>query len=414
MKKKSKNIAMKMLFVTALTVAGVFGQAFGQYSSIRPEADTLNTLFRLPVDIRSGDMITGSVTEYKKNITGDYNASSSRLEGIVLEIEGKQTKLSNRLFSFLVAAGVTSIPFLLKNSAGQIIERGQIPLGSSNLFNPGQQSSSWISQTGQTVFTKGTQFIPEPVCQPGRVLTVAGPFDGNAANTSISLGGQPCEIIAESPRMSYVQVPQNAEAGASNLTIEENNNKEENKVNVAILNLSANKTTLHKGEKATIKVTVNGLQSLKEGNDCKVDITNLSPSVVRFVNAEGNKISQTIPSSLKGNYTFSLKIIAVTQGDYVVEGLLFCTPSPLESDREFEKEVSIEGDDMKLIQLLQDLNRRKDYSYGAHGGMPDATAAWLWKRIVVVMNKLHAMGWDPDPADPNFLVKPGYPKQPVR
>jgi len=271
--------------------------------------------FRFPKDIRSGDRITGTVVEEKTSSKEADNKYSSTLEGMVIEIDGKQTKLSNRIFSFLVPAGITSLPFLLKNSAGQVLEQGQIPINS--YFD-----TRWQEPVGGL----GYKFAPEAVGQPGKTLRVTGSFDGNAANTNVSLGGQNCEVIAESNRMSIVQVLQNATAGVSNLKVEENNIKEEHTINIAKLNLSANKTTLRKGEKATITVTVSGLQGLKEDYECKVDITNLSPATVRFKSSTGNSMSHPIPSGQTGDYKFSFSIVGVTQGNYTLEGLLLCTP----------------------------------------------------------------------------------------
>ena len=160
--------------------------------------------------------------------------------------------------------------------------------------------------------------------QPGQALRVTGTFDGNAANTNVSLNGQTCEIIAESPRENFTQVPQNATAGVSNLSITENNIKEEHTINVAVLNLSANKTNLRKGEKTTITVSVSGLEGVEKGNDCKVEITNLSPSVVSMKSTDGNTISRAIPQGVTGDYKFTFSIVGVTQGNYALEGILFC------------------------------------------------------------------------------------------
>ena len=325
MKKKSTNAVINMLAITIMAVAATFNSAFCQEPAIDNDliiysmsvSPVQKVQFRLPQDIRSGDIITGTVIEEKKSTKEEVNKTSSTLEGTVIEIDGKQTKLSNRIISFLVPAGITSLPFLLKNSAGQVIEQGQIPINS--YFD-----TRWQEPVGGL----GYKFAPEVLGQPGKTLRVTGSFDGNAANTNVSLNSQACEIIAESPRMSYVQVTQNATAGISNLTVNENNIKEEHKINIAKLNLSANKTTLRKGEKATITVTVSGLQGLKEGTNCKVDITNLSPATVRFKSNTGNGISHPIPSGLKGDYTFSFNIVGVTQGNYVLEGLLYYTPAP--------------------------------------------------------------------------------------
>jgi hypothetical protein len=420
MKKKNTNAVIKMLGITLIAVIAILQPAFSQKDgdtknvtqkkddkgkgsgcgssencfdvNIVPSSDKQVKL-RLPLDIRSGDVITGSVIEEKKSATAVNNNSSSIIEGVVIEIDGKQTKLGDRLFKFLVPAGITSLPFLLKNSAGQVLEQGQIPINS--YFD-----TRWQEPVGGL----GYKFAPEALGQPGKTLRVTGSFDGNAANTNISLNGQACEIIAESPRQINFLVPENATTGSANLKVEENNIKEEHKVNIAKLNLSANKTTLRKGQKATITVTVSGLESLKDGYECKVDINNLTPEIVIFKNKPGNSIRQTIPSGLTGDYTFTLSIVGVTQGDYVVEGLLFCRPNPLKPLDEFGDDVFVEFNDDVLFDILRELNRAKDNDYTMSGGKPGPNAAWLWERIEVVMKQLRNLGWEPDPHDANYMV----------
>ena len=274
--------------------------------------------FRFPKDIRWGDMITGSVIEEQKNNAGEVNKTSSKLEGAVIEIDGKQTKLSSRLISFLVPAGIASLPFLIKNSAGQVIEQGQIPVGNVSYID-----------TRELEPAPATKFSPEPLGQPGHVLKTAGSFDGNAANTNISLNGQSCESIAESPRENFTQVSQNATTGPANLTITENNVTEEHTINVAALNLNTNKSNLRRREEATITTTVSGLQGMPTGNDCRVEIANLSPSVVSIKGTSGNTVSRDIPQGITGDYKYTFKIVGVTQGNFALEGSLYCVPGPV-------------------------------------------------------------------------------------
>ncbi len=323
MKKRTTNSVIKMISTTAIAVIAMLNPAFCQ---VQAAVSGINTYavavpgqqvnFRLPKDIRSGDMITGTVVE---NRLLPYNKASSTIEGTVIEINGKQTKLSKRLISFVVPAGLTAIPFVLKNTAGQVIAHGQIPVSISNTsILSALQSSQPVSHSAQT-------FFPEAVAQPGQVLRVSGSFDGDAANTNVALNGQACEIIAESPRMSYVEVPKNATAGVSNLSIEEHTTKEEHKVNVAVLNLSASKTTLHKGEKATITVMVSGLEGLQENNNgLKLSLENQSPQTVSFMNENNSVIINNIntKSVSNGRYEFSTRIIAQTSGVYSISANL--------------------------------------------------------------------------------------------
>jgi hypothetical protein len=341
MKKNLTNYAIKMMGFTIVAFAAMLKPAFCQKPAIDNDLITYSMAvssnqqvkFRLPSDIRPGDRITGSVVEEKKNNTGEVNKASSRLEGVVIEIDGKQTKLSNRLFSFIVPAGIASLPFLLKNSAGEIIEQSQIPIGIYSYFD-----DRWQEPVGGL----GAKFSPEAIAQPGQPLKVTGSFDGNAANTNISLNGQACESIAESPRANFTQVTQNATAGVTNISISENNVTEEHKINIATLNLTANKTNLLKGGKATVNVTINGLENLKaEKINYKLSLENLSPQTISFLKESGNVITKEINTgSIKnGTYEFSTRIIALTTGVFTVSANL-TAPEKSDCQLTYEKEMA--------------------------------------------------------------------------
>ncbi|MEO7264696.1 MAG: IPT/TIG domain-containing protein [Ferruginibacter sp.] len=319
MKRNLENYAKKLLPMIVIAVTAIISPAFGQVPA--PDFDTYpmqvspdqQLRFRLPNNIRSGDMITGTVMEEKKDNAGGMKKNAATLEGMVIEIDGKQTKLSNRIFSFLVPAGITSIPFLLKNAEGQIIEYGQIPVFSQSVNNI------------QNI-VNGMNFNPDVICQPGEPLNIHGNFDGNATNTKVTINNIPCEIIAESPRQTIVEIPQNTVAGKATIKIEEQNKKEEHTVNVAVINLSAKKTNLLKGEKTTIRVTVAGLENLDlNNNNFTVELTNQSPQIIAFTKESRNTITKIIEqSSIKqGKFEFTTGIIATTSGSFVVGAILF-------------------------------------------------------------------------------------------
>ena len=319
MKRNLKNCAKKLLRIILIAVTTIINPAFGQVPA--PDFDIYpvkispdeQVRFRLPKDIRSGDMITGTITEEKKNNAGDMKKNTPTLEGVVIEIDGKQTKLSTRIFSFIVPAGLASLPFLLKNSSGQIIERGQILILPQAINN---------IQTA----SNGMNFNPDFICQPGEPLTIPGNFDGNSSNTNVSINNIPCKIIAESPRQAVVEIPQNTAAGKGSIKIEGQQKKGEHTVNVAVINLTANKTNLLKGQKTTIRVTVDGLENLDlEKNHYRVELTNQSPGIVSFTKEPGNTITKSIDnSSIKnGKFEFTTGIIATTSGSFAVAAVLF-------------------------------------------------------------------------------------------
>lgn len=329
MKKQLKNVVVRLFtlaIIGSLTLGNkIYCQVPAPDFVILPVLANPQVKIILPDDIRPGDIISGSVIADEKPQTATGSINSSSLQGAVIEIDGKQTRLSDKLFTFLVPAGLSSIPFLLKNSTGQVIDRGQIPVRPSSLpLQTQQQSPFWVSHPEKAALIKAEKFVPQPVLQPSQISTITGFFDGNASNTSVSLADKSASILAESPRQSFVRVP-DVDAGSSILTVRENTNSEQYKVHVAKLNLAASKTTLRKGEKATIKVTVSGLEGLRNSQDYKVEITNQAPATVSIKQQEGNKLSRNVPAEVTGNYSFTFSIVGLTGGDYSLSGVLYCS-----------------------------------------------------------------------------------------
>ncbi len=328
MKKYLTNQVTKMLSLTAIAFIAMLSPAFSQEPVI--EKGLINyTLIvspdqkvkvRLPLDIRSGDRITGTVVDETKNKPIGPGKASATLQGVVIEIDGKKTQVNDGVLSFLVPAGLTSMPFLLKNAAGEVIDLGQIPIGTMMGFADNKPLGP-------------VRFKPAPVCQPDEPLTIDGNFDGNASNTTVNLGGLPCDVIAESPRTSYVQVPQTAENGPQKLTVNENKTTSEHQVNVVDLNLTADKVKLKRSETATVEVKVTGLEGLEPENECKIEVTNRTPSVVRIVESkdkkgkEEDKIEKTVPPNPPSEYKFTFKVVGVTRGAYSIDAVLKCPPN---------------------------------------------------------------------------------------
>lgn len=48
---------------------------------------------------------------------------------------------------------------------------------------------------------------------------------------------------------------------------------------------------------------------------------------------------------------------------------------------------------LDLLRILMDLNRRKDFDYASHGGVPGPDSPWLWERIQAIMDELESRGW---------------------
>ena len=211
----------------------------------------------LPDAIRPGDRISGTVIAEPAGKTEQERATNSaELSGIVVEIaDSKQTpweKNENGLkamIQFGLTEGKTA-SVLLKSKTGAVISN--IPLK--------VQSVSMTMQA--TSLSTANDYQLPTMGQQDRPVEIMGPFDGNAGNTNVSINGQPCEIIAESPRMVVFKSPMDV-TGPTQISIKEGIVGNTGEYRSVGINLTSAKTKLIKGEKTTINVSISGLQGLK-------------------------------------------------------------------------------------------------------------------------------------------------------
>ena len=261
---------------------------------------------KVPNIIRPGDQISGSVVT---------KPNSSTLQGAVVDVENNKTNVKDKIFKFIVPAGLASIPFLIKNEKGETLGMTEIPVNRPNIPTPGNHVTLPPRQIEITPPHAPGSFAPMNYCQPGEPLTINGFFDGNASNTKVSINNIPCEIITESNTASFVNIPVTLTAGRASLTIQEGGVTQTMPIQVITTNLSANKTTLTKAAKAEIKFTVSGLDGLKlADNHFKMQLTNQSPSNISFNSETGNIITRNITESdvKNGVYNFTTTVTGIS------------------------------------------------------------------------------------------------------
>lgn len=253
----------------------------------------------LPDDIRSGDIITGTViaepngaTEKEKNrnrvLLQKYNVNA----GAVI------TPVSNqrRPIKFIIKEFESTLISLSDNKTAAI---GSFPV-------------SIISNTPPqpTTITVPTHAIT------GSALRITGPFDGDATNTKCLMDEKEMEILAESPHQTICLMPPTT-SGPHSIEVEEKGSTTKKKISAVNLDLSAPKTNLLKGEKTTIKVAVAGLEGI--ASSVKLIVTNTSPSTINLSGGNTQVINIT-PSQVGSNGTYSqtLEVQSLTTGNFTV------------------------------------------------------------------------------------------------
>jgi len=389
----------------------------------------------LPADMRAGDTISGTVYEYdaRGNVVRTENEArtSDALEGAVIDINGQQHKLRDRVLTFGVpaATAASSLPIILRDRSGREVERSQIPINqnatSTVPSRPGGDQPIVPPRPNNFPPTPLDNFQPPRIGQIGRELSIPGNFDGHANTTRVFISNQPAEFLAESPRGTFVKVPKNIPAEPTMLTVEEVFNvpgrtapqtvRQEFKFNPVLVDLSADKLQLVRGEGTTLHIIIRGLQLDDYEQLLLIELENLSPDVVRLSAGEdrsletkqpGQVLSDVIrktvdPSkALNGVISFDERLTGVRAGAFSIRATVLQDPprpNPLEPPWRFRQQVA-DATDFRLESLLQDLNRRKDEDNRprAPGEKPaplGTHSAWLWERIQIIMEELIRRGY---------------------
>lgn len=199
-----------------------------------------NIIVRLPDDIRAGDRISGTIyVEPNGDTDAQRLSNAAQLSGYAVEAEGQSFPVREGVLAFTVADAF--VPLVVSGRAGPVAGVG-LPIGAAR--------------------PAGSAGGVAPVTQATRPIEIAGPFDGNAANTQATVHGQPAVVIAESPRQSFVQCPPNA-SGPVPVSVVDGAAAVAGQTSVIAVNLSTPRTTLRRGERSHIIMQLTGLQDVQ-------------------------------------------------------------------------------------------------------------------------------------------------------
>jgi len=180
------------------------------------------------------------------------------------------------------------------------------------------------------VGASGGRFSFPELGQSGMPFPIGGPFDGNSANTTVKIRDANGKVIAESPRVAVVSVPQNV-VGPTNIEIQDNGTSTSGTFRALKIDLTAPKTSLMKGESTELHVEVQGLEGISQ--PVQVQLQNQTPSNINL--SGGN--TQTIPIqpsqvTTGGMFNWNGTVTGTGTGGFNITGTLPTTaPSPTSS-----------------------------------------------------------------------------------
>src|ERR1035438_7105278 len=166
-------------------------------------------------------------------------------------MQDQKTQVAKKVLEWSVpaAAAGTAAVLLLRDSGGKIVSQTSVPV------LPAKPVTDMPTTSATNSF-----HLPS-VSQANRPMNIAGPFDGNSATTAVTIGGNPAQVLAESPRKAIVQSP--SEVGPLSIHVQKGSATADGVVRNLGMNLSAPSSKLLKGEKTTLTVKASGFTDLK-------------------------------------------------------------------------------------------------------------------------------------------------------
>jgi hypothetical protein len=258
--KNKANFTEMTLFVLLILVLAATA-ATGQAQSETSTAGGMRTItfvdaagkikIYLPDDMAAGDTISGTVLAEPNGTNESERAQNqSTLNGYVVDLgDGNKFPADHPRFSWKATVPPLASPTRFINKAIQLISQNGKTLGTANVPIDANQPSV------------APGFNAPAWAQNGRPMNITGPFDGNSANTDISIGNVSIPVITESPRKVGLITPANM-SGPTEVKITEGGKNVTAQTRIIAVNLSAPKTKLLKDERIDVKVKVSGLKGI--------------------------------------------------------------------------------------------------------------------------------------------------------
>lgn len=268
---------------------------------------------RLPQDIRPGDQISGQV---KLEPAGNNEKQRTRALDALLK---RTLKVEDPADPKKVSQAL-----LIKykeEAAGIQLEDIHLPLIFS-IYKSGQLEKS----VSMDAFENADSLLTNECGIPSHIMCatifpIKGSFDGDLTNTRCNVSGKPLEIIAESPRQSIINFPEDAK-DKQTFSIQENTQPPcIRKISGVDMTLTSGKRSLLSGEQTTLEVRITGLQDLPK--PATLTVTNQSTTIITMSGGEKQVITiQPGSVGTDGIFRQQFTLTGIRRGEYSVNANL--------------------------------------------------------------------------------------------
>lgn len=233
----------------------------------------------LPEYLVAGQKISGTVIAQPTGVNPEmFSESSSRLQGMVLEVNGKPVRPNNK-FDWVIPATVGLATLVLKDSSGKVLSSQIVPVLPEAPVMP--------------TIPGGAPFDIPPICESGKPISIVGNFNPETP-TNVTIGGMNVPVLVESPQGITTWCPPSV-VGSTEITIKDGNNEYTQQINALKLEMNASKTQLMSGETTEVMIVLSGCQDLpKEAFPIEMNVTNNTPENSEIIQLQVKMINQLI------------------------------------------------------------------------------------------------------------------------
>ena len=315
----------------------------------------------MPDDAALGDTISGTVVaEPAGDTVEERQANMDTLNGYVFDIPEIPSKVvesepeetpgkepeSKKTVTWDIPVTVSGeiVDLVIRDPKGNEVTKTDLPVSPPSTYTPPAEPEA-------------SDYNLPTIGQAGRPIEVTGPFDGEAVNTDVKIGGKDASILTQSPRKTVVESPKDV-IGPTDIELTDGDVTVKGQYRSVALNLSADKLRLKKGEQTRLTVQVMGLQGLQE--EIPISLVNKSPTVVSMEGGDNQTVTirpEEVDS--EGIYTINRTLTGIQTGPFSISARIspeyMTVPLPMTVADDRDKDDECECKNMRV-----ELGKKKD------------------------------------------------------
>jgi len=315
----------------------------------------------MPDDAALGDTISGTVVaEPAGDTVEERQANMDTLNGYVFDIPEIPSKVvesepeetpgkepeSKKTVTWDIPVTVSGeiVDLVIRDPKGNEVTKTDLPVSPPSTYTPPAEPEA-------------SDYNLPTIGQAGRPIEVTGPFDGEALNTDVKIGGKDASILTQSPRKTVVESPKDV-IGPTDIELTDGDVTVKGQYRSVALNLSADKLRLKKGEQTRLTVQVMGLQGLQE--EIPISLVNKSPTVVSMEGGDNQTVTirpEEVDS--EGIYTINRTLTGIQTGPFSISARIspeyMTVPLPMTVADDRDKDDECECKNMRV-----ELGKKKD------------------------------------------------------